>query len=85
MCIINKMTLIHILTSTYSLYCIFHRDWRGLEHLTGEKVSKHDNPVEHILHAWEKSNTATLGQLQSFLAQLDRYDVLDDTREMMCK
>lgn len=60
------------------------RDWRGLEHLTGERVCRHDNPVDNILHAWEKSDTATFGQLQSFLAQLDRYDILDDTREMMC-
>lgn len=59
------------------------RDWRGLEHLTGEKVCRHDNPVEYILQAWEKCDTATLGLLQTFLAQLDRYDVLDDTREMM--
>ena len=66
-----------------SLCC---RDWRGLAQLvglTGEMVvlicTKPD-PTAQVLTQWKQG---TVGQLTTFLGRLDRWDVVDDTEELI--
>lgn len=40
--------------------------------------------IKHLLSKWRKKNDSTLDKLQTFLEKIDRYDVLDDTRNMFC-
>lgn len=69
-------------------YC---RDWRGLAHLVGLKFEEipvlafDTDPTSRILHLWQKQSTSlcTIKQLQTFLEELDRYDIVNDTAEMI--
>ncbi|XP_067010925.2 myeloid differentiation primary response protein MyD88 isoform X3 [Anabrus simplex] len=62
------------------------RDWRGLAVLTGLSQDSvlaaawSADPTEKVLSMWEEG---TLGLLQDYLGQLDRWDVFDDTVQMM--
>lgn len=64
------------------------RDWRGLAQLvglSGEKlplVKSSQNPTEQLLNFW---NDSSLGLLQTFLRQLDRWDIVDDTEDLIRK
>lgn len=40
--------------------------------------------IKHLLSIWRKKKDSTLDKLQTFLEKIDRYDVLDDTRNMFC-
>lgn len=44
-----------------------------------------ENPMEKLLTYCGIDNKLTLGQLQSYFEKIDRYDVLDDTRQMFRK
>ncbi|PSN51656.1 hypothetical protein C0J52_09614 [Blattella germanica] len=62
------------------------RDWRGLAQLVGlpgEMVvllSTKSDPTTNVMYQWKDG---TLGLLTSFLGQLDRWDVVDDTSHLM--
>lgn len=66
------------------------RDWRGVLHCVGLSatgiLSKND-PMREVLDVWwaERKQTATLGQLQSILGNIDRWDVVDDTSDFFGK
>lgn len=69
------------------------RDWRGLAHLIGLKSEEipvlafDTDPTARILHLWHKQSKSlcTVKQLQTYLEQLDRYDIVHDTAEMIEK
>lgn len=43
------------------------------------------DPAARILHLWQKQDSppCTIQQLKYFLGELDRYDIIDDTAEMI--
>ena len=43
------------------------------------------NPIEKLLSYCGPEKNLTLGQLQSYFEKIDRYDVLDDTKQLFCK
>lgn len=63
-----------------------YRDYRGLANLMGISITNYWYPTEdyikHLLSIWRKKKDSTLDKLQTFLEKIDRYDVLDDTRNM---
>ncbi|KAG8336083.1 Myeloid differentiation primary response protein MyD88 [Homalodisca vitripennis] len=59
------------------------RDWRGLVHLTGVQTPSSDSPASQVLTAWEKDPAASLGQLEEYLGQLDRWDIVDDVGHLL--
>uniref|UniRef100_A0A1B6LXK5 TIR domain-containing protein n=1 Tax=Graphocephala atropunctata TaxID=36148 RepID=A0A1B6LXK5_9HEMI len=72
--IINELNKKKVLASEEGL----PRDWRGLLHLTGLPTPSGENPACQVLAAWEKDPVASLGQLEQYLGQLDRWDIVDD-------
>lgn len=68
------------------------RDWRGLAHCAKVKsefvtfLADRADPTKELLEHWAKqSNSCKLSDLQTFLGQIDRWDVIDDTNESFCK
>nr|XP_045624951.1 myeloid differentiation primary response protein MyD88-like [Procambarus clarkii] len=64
-----------------------HRDWRGLAEQASLDVSSIScwgkiSPTEHCLHIWGQKG-GTVMQLWTFLESMDRFDVIDDTLEMI--
>lgn len=64
----------------------FLRDWRGLAHFAKIKsemitfLRERTDPTKDLLDIWIKNNsTCTLADLQTYLGQIDRWDVIDDT------
>jgi Death domain. len=64
----------------------FCRDWRGLAQLVGLSgqmvalIGVKSDPTAQVLSHWRQGS---LGILRSILGQLDRWDVVDDTEDMM--
>jgi len=65
------------------------RDWRGLAELSGvssEKLSfleTKDDPVKELVKMWCQSNDSGckyFSDLKAFLAIIDRFDVVDDSK-----
>ncbi|XP_049942704.1 myeloid differentiation primary response protein MyD88 [Schistocerca serialis cubense] len=62
------------------------RDWRGLAQLVGlhgekiPQVSSNPNPTEQVLKQWQENS---IGLLQKYLGELDRWDIVDDTEVLM--
>lgn len=62
------------------------RDWRGLAHLMGLTgvetgwLSSTPDPLASLLNFWGKKGNLFL--LQNYLEVIDRFDVLDDTRQL---
>ena len=42
------------------------------------------SPTEHCLHLLGQKGSL-MGQLWNYLEAMDRFDVIDDTRDMICK
>lgn len=70
----------------------YFRDWRGLAHcakLKSEQITflaEREDPTKELIENWEKQpNACKLSDLQAFLGQLDRWDVVDDTNESFRK
>lgn len=71
----------------------FLRDWRGLAScakLKSESVNRLEavaDPTKDLLDLWVKQSDGgiSLGDLQSYLGQIDRWDVVDDTNICFCK
>ena len=68
------------------------RDWRGLAHCAKVKselvafLSDRADPTRELLEHWAKQqNACKLSDLQTFLGQIDRWDVIDDTNESFCE
>lgn len=68
------------------------RDWRGLAHCAKLKseivtfLADRTDPTRELLEHWTKqANACKLSDLQKFLGQIDRWDVIDDTNESFCK
>lgn len=69
------------------------RDWRGVLHcinLPNTNVAQfHDrnNPFAEVFDRWmqERREFATIGQLERILGNIDRWDVIDDTRDFFGK
>ncbi|KAG7175226.1 Myeloid differentiation primary response protein MyD88-like [Homarus americanus] len=64
-----------------------HRDWRGVAEQANLDVSSIScwgkiSPTEHCLHIWGQK-CGTVQQLWNFLEAMDRFDVIDDTLEMI--
>ncbi|ROT70196.1 myeloid differentiation factor 88 [Penaeus vannamei] len=63
-----------------------HRDWRGLAEQAGLDVnsicSGKISPTEHCLHLWGQKG-GLIGQLWTYLEAMDRFDVIDDTLQMI--
>ncbi|XP_046389682.1 myeloid differentiation primary response protein MyD88 isoform X2 [Ischnura elegans] len=66
------------------------RDWRGLAQLAGLDgnitmgLGCKTDPTSEVLKMWiSKSGVASIGLLKSFLGEMDRWDVVDDTSSMM--
>lgn len=63
------------------------RDWRGLAEQAGLDVnsicSGKISPTEHCLHLWGQKG-GLIGQLWTYLEAMDRFDVIDDTLQMIC-
>ncbi|XP_069943312.1 uncharacterized protein Myd88 isoform X2 [Cherax quadricarinatus] len=64
-----------------------HRDWRGLAEQANLDVSSIScwgkiSPTEHCLHIWGQKG-GTMMQLWTFLEAMDRFDVIDDTLEII--
>lgn len=64
------------------------RDWRGLAHCAKVKselitfLAERADPTKELLEHWAKQGSACkLSDLQTFLGQIDRWDVIDDTNE----
>ena len=73
---------------------LFHRDWRGVAHfaeVNPRSLAQSLNPIEDVLKKWVENRIAshgtppTLKDLQDILGQIDRWDVYDDTEEMISK
>lgn len=60
------------------------RDWRGLAHLAEVQTST-VRSARAVINAWEVKQTATLGHLEQFLGQLDRWDLVDDLYHLIRK
>lgn len=61
------------------------RDYRGIAHLMGISTiygSLGEKPIEKLLLELGPDQHLTLGRLQSYFEKIDRYDVLDDTKQM---
>ncbi|KAJ4435002.1 hypothetical protein ANN_23574 [Periplaneta americana] len=62
------------------------RDWRGLAQLTGMNnqmvilIGSKPDPTAQVLSQWRQGS---IGLLKSYLGQLDRWDVVDDTENEM--
>lgn len=69
------------------------RDWRGLAHLIGLKAEKipviacDSDPSARVISIWQKQENSlgTIKQLQDFLGELDRFDIVDDIADMIVK
>lgn len=68
------------------------RDWRGLAHCAKVKsetvtfLAERSDPTKELLEHWAKqSNSCSLADLQTYLGQIDRWDVIDDTNESLCE
>nr|AFZ95001.1 myeloid differentiation primary response protein 88 [Scylla serrata]AGC65453.1 myeloid differentiation factor 88 [Scylla paramamosain] len=63
-----------------------HRDWRGVaeqaELDVGSISSGKISPTEHCLHLLGQKGSL-MGQLWNYLEAMDRFDVIDDTRDMI--
>ncbi|KAE8740820.1 Myeloid differentiation primary response protein 88 [Frankliniella occidentalis] len=68
------------------------RDWRGLAHFTGINtlsLAKSTNPCSEILKLWDEDKLSkgdkrpSLRDLLNIFAQIDRWDVYDDSEPMM--
>lgn len=65
------------------------RDWRGIAHLIGLNgvetgwLGTKEDPFCALLSHWSKNGNLSL--LQNYLEVIDRYDVLDDTKDLFCK
>lgn len=68
------------------------RDWRGVAHfaeVNPRSLAQSLNPIEDVLKKWVENRIAshgtppTLKDLQDILGQIDRWDVYDDTEEMI--
>ncbi|XP_050733688.1 myeloid differentiation primary response protein MyD88-like [Eriocheir sinensis] len=64
-----------------------HRDWRGVAEQADLDVSSIScwgkiSPTEHCLHILGQKGSL-VGQLWNYLENMDRFDILDDTREMI--
>lgn len=65
------------------------RDWRGLAHLAGlsnfetNRFSAMPDPTQAFLNHWGASGNVHM--LLEFLAVIDRFDVLDDVRQVIGK
>lgn len=85
------LTLRDCLSSQCIICFKYYRDWRGLAHLIGLKSEEipvlafDTDPTARILHLWHKQSKSlcTIKQLQTYLEQLDRYDIVHDTAEMI--
>lgn len=70
---------------------IICRDWRGLAHLIGLKAEKipviacDSDPSARVISIWQKQENSlgTIKQLQDFLGELDRFDIVDDIADMI--
>lgn len=68
-------------------------DWRGLAEIVGfsnleiSKMERSGKPTEELLYEWETNSNSdsTLGHLWSCLQQLDRKDVLSDSKSYVGK
>lgn len=68
------------------------RDWRGVHHylhlesLPLGYLQTRDDKMGEMLEQWQiDCKTASLGELQKILGDIDRWDVVDDTSEMFGK
>ncbi|XP_071446600.1 myeloid differentiation primary response protein MyD88 [Hetaerina americana] len=67
------------------------RDWRGLAQLTGldgnltRSLGCKPDPTAEVLKLWinNKASEASIGSLKSYLSQMDRWDIIDDTSSMI--
>lgn len=65
------------------------RDWRGilqclhLNHTTSSDFISHKDPFGRIFERWlqEQGDSASLDDFQTILGRIDRWDVLDETRD----
>jgi len=63
------------------------RDWRGLAHLAGlngvetSRIASSNDPTEFLIKHWAAE--ANVEQLFQFLALIDRFDVLDDSKQLI--
>lgn len=70
---------------------IFSRDWHGLAEncgLSGEVIrslATDPDPTSQVLKLWSDTwrGDATISQLLTYLADLDRLDVVDDVRPLI--
>ncbi len=74
------------------LFFLFIRDWRGLAHFTGIRIStlaQCPNPFSEILKLWDDDKMSkgakrpSLGDLLDILGRIDRWDVYDDSEPLM--
>lgn len=72
----------------------FLRDWRGLASCAKLKsevvtmLAAGTDPTRGVLDLWAKQSSGggiNLADLQSYLGQIDRWDVVDDTNMCFCK
>lgn len=66
------------------------RDWRGLAYLlefSAEVISllsSHFNPTMHIFTILEqKKENTTIKDFQKMIEQINRWDIIDDTEDML--
>jgi hypothetical protein len=74
----------------------YERDWRGIFKLSGMTqseyalISQSDDKMGKLLDIWNRRNSdtgtiVTLSQLQHCFGIIDRYDIYDDTMNMLGK
>lgn len=68
------------------------RDWRGVLNSVGlsdvvNTVQQTQDEMKQVLDLWMKTGKipATIGNLQTILGNIDRWDVVDDTNDPFCK
>lgn len=70
------------------------RDWRGVAHHCGinlVELAQSTNPIAEVLKLWNNEKLfkgeirPSIKDLQDILGYIDRWDVYDDTKEMMMK
>lgn len=71
----------------------FFRDYRGLAELCGisgeliRSISHDSDPTYKVLKLWsdQAKSEATVAKLIQYLEHLDRFDVVDDIEDLVCR